>query len=217
MGQRTRIGVVLLSGILSTVACYFAPFHQHYQWVAWCLWGFLCGGVLPIGITIALGESPTRWGLTVGDWRLGGLGVVFGLLVMLPVGFWVAPRPEFQSYYAPLVDQYRAAPGLFWLALFAYMVGWEFLFRGFLLFGLAGDTRNQKFETRNLQLTLAIAVSTLLFGASHYGKPPLEVFGSFLAGVVLCLLAWRTRSCLAPIALHTFVFGMFVLQTGGQM
>ncbi len=217
MGQRTRVVVVLLSGIVAASACYFSPFTQHYQWMAWCLWGFLCAGVLPLGIVIALGESPTRWGLAVGDWRLGGLWVVLGLLIMLPVGFGAAPRPEFQTYYAPLVAQYRKAPYFFWLALFVYMVGWEFLFRGFLLFGLTGDARNLKPETRNMRLAAAIAFSTLLFGASHYGKPPLEVFGSFLAGIALCLLAWHTRSCLAPIALHTLTFGVFVMQAGGQI
>jgi membrane protease YdiL (CAAX protease family) len=90
----------------------------------------------------------------------------------------------------------------------AYMLGWEFLFRGFLLFGLAGSEK--PVPTR--RLVGAVAFSTLLFGLSHLGKPLPEVVGSFCAGVILCAIAWTTQSVLAPVLLHTIVFGMFTAQ-----
>lgn len=213
----TKTPKTLLIGIAGSslvAACYFAPFSQHEQWTKWCLWGFLCGFILPVSLVIAMGEPITKFGLTLGDWKLGLASVLICLLVMIPVGYWASGRAEFRDYYKPFVIQLRIAPALFWLTLLAYMIGWEFLFRGFLLFGIANLTPNQKQKTQNLQIATAIAFSTLLFGIAHYGKPPLELAGSFVAGIVLCLIALRTRSCFAPIALHAIFFGIFVWQVG---
>lgn len=193
------------------LAAYFSPFNQHSEWHLWCFWGFLCTFVLPVGITVALGQSPLQWGLSLGDWRFGFLCVVVGLVVMTGLGLWAVNQPDFLAYYFPIAIQHQQAPGRFWLSLFAYMLGWEFFFRGFLLFGLAGQPDHLTLLPIQPKVWLAISFSTLLFGLSHWGKPVLELIGSFLAGVFLCLIAWRTRSCWAPIVLHTLVFGLFTL------
>ncbi len=203
--------LIAVTGTLLAAACYFSPFSQHTHWTAWCLWGFFCGFVLPLALAVALGRSPLQWGLTVGDWRLGLATIGVGFFAMLVLGLWVVHRPEFQAYYSPLAWQHQGAPLLFWLALLAYMTGWEFLFRGFLLFGLAGQPEQPTFLPRSPRVWGATAFSTMLFGLTHWGKPVLELLGSFLAGVLLCLIAWRTRSCFVPILLHTLVFGSFVV------
>jgi len=199
------------TGVLLAAACYFAPYDQHTQWVSWCLWGFLCGFVLPVGVAVALGMPLKNLGLTIGDWKFGAGFLWGGLAVMMGLGVWAAASPDFQAYYAAIAFQHLKSPLSFWLSLAAYMTGWEFLFRGFLLFGLAGTPERTELLPRSGRVWLAIAFSTLLFGLSHFGKPALEVLGSFLAGVILCLVAWRTRSVLAPILLHTLVLGIFTL------
>ncbi|MCS7263845.1 MAG: CPBP family intramembrane metalloprotease [Armatimonadetes bacterium] len=203
--------VIIFAGILLTIACYFAPYNQHTQWFQWCLWGFLCGFLLPVSIAFALGFSIKDLGLTTGDFKFGAMSVLVGLAVMLFLGFWASLQPDFQAYYITIALQHKSSPISFWLSLLAYMTGWEFLFRGFLLFGLAGKPKKVELVPRTLKVWSAIGFSTFLFGLSHWGKPLLELLGSFIAGVVLCLIAWRTRSCLAPILLHTFVFGMFTV------
>jgi len=155
---------------------------------------------------LAVGKKPWECGLTVGEGRLGLLWVAIGTLGMAFIGQWAAGRPDFRAYYEPLAASLRSAPLTFWLTLFAYMLGWEFLFRGFLLFGLAGNNPSL------LRLLTAVTFSTLLFGASHWGKPLPELLGSFLAGLILCGIAWRTRSLFAPVLLHTLVFGIFTTQ-----
>jgi hypothetical protein len=206
MGRFAHDALIALTAILATFACYFAPVSSHVHWLGWCLWGFLCGFVLPSGMSLAMGKNLCDCGLTVGEWRLGFLAVALGTFGMALIGQWAALRPDFRDYYEPIANFLRSAPLTFWLSLFAYMLGWEFLFRGFLLFGLAGEKPSLS------RLLTAVTFSTLLFGASHWGKPLPELLGSFLAGLILCGIAWRTRSVFACVLLHTLVFGIFTMQ-----
>ncbi len=211
MRQWANLLVVMVSGILLTLACYYAPYNQHTHWIHWCMWGLLCGFLIPMGVAIALGLRLRDLGLTIGDWVLGGIFVLVGLAFMTGLGVWAAKQPDFQAYYALIAIQHQNSPLLFWVSLLAYMTGWEFLFRGFLLFGISGMPEHVEIFPRTLKAWFATGFSTLLFGLSHWGKPFPEFLGSFVAGVILCLIAWRTRSCLAPILLHTLVFGVFVM------
>ncbi len=211
MNTKGQLLLVAFSGTLLTLACYFAPYNQHTHWVQWCLWGFLCGFLLPLSVAVSLNLPVKDLGLTIGDWRFGTISLLLGLAVMFGFGLWASFQPEFQTYYFPIALQHKSSPLSFWLSLLAYMTGWEFLFRGFLLFGLVGKPSQAELLPRDLKVWMAIGFSTLLFGLSHWGKPLPELIGSFVAGVILCLIAWRTNSCLAPILLHTFVFGMFTV------
>lgn len=124
-------------------------------------------------------------------------------LLMLPLLFFAARRPEFQNYY-PL--QAQAAYSWRYLLYFEltyglYMFCWEFFYRGFLLFGLA----------RGWGGAIAIPVQAFAFGVMHIGKPLPEVFGSFFAGIALGWLAVRARSFLPCFALHWFISMTFDL------
>ncbi|MCS7191467.1 MAG: CPBP family intramembrane metalloprotease [Armatimonadetes bacterium] len=211
MADAAKAFVIAVNGVLLTLACYFAPYNQRIHWVQWSFWGFFCGLLLPLGVSLALGLKAKDLGLRLGDWRFGIASILLGLLIMFGFGLWASFQTEFQAYYSMIVSFHKSSPFLFWLSLFAYMIGWEFLFRGFLLFGIAGKPTENELLPKKLKVWAAIGFSTLLFGLSHWGKPFPELVGSFLAGVILCLIAWRTKSCLAPILLHSLVFGMFTL------
>ena len=80
-----------------------------------------------------------------------------------------------------------------------YMFCWEFFFRGFLLFGLM--------KTR-LGTTGAVLAQAVPFALLHWSwqavasKPSQEVIGSFIAAIVLGILAVRTRSFLYGYLAH---------------
>jgi len=76
-----------------------------------------------------------------------------------------------------------------------YYVGWEFLFRGFMLFSL---------EKRFGALT-AILIQTIPSAIVHIGKPASESFGAILGGLVFGYLAIRTRSIFYPFLLHALL------------
>ena len=89
--------------------------------------------VLPISvIIILLRRNPIDYGLRAGDWRLWGWYMGITAIVAVPV-LYAASR------FSQLSDYYITESFVMWrysLEMAAYLFGWEFLFRGFLLFGL---------------------------------------------------------------------------------
>ncbi|MGE0785137.1 MAG: CPBP family glutamic-type intramembrane protease [Sandaracinaceae bacterium] len=168
--------------------------HQH-------LWAHASAVVLLMLVPLALcwfaeGWSPRELGFSV---KKAGpeLLIVLGLwLVMIPIVWVVSSQPAFSATYPRL----RAAEHSFTMwALFEgfYVVkwiAWEFFFRGFMLFGFQRD-----FMSR------AVLVSTIPFALMHYGKPELEMASAVIAGIVLCLIALRSRSIWPGVLLHWLV------------
>lgn len=71
------------------------------------------------------------------------------------------------------------------------MIGWEFIWRGFMLFGL-----EKKFGY------YAVLIQMIPFVILHNGKPFLETLGAIPGGIALGLLALRTRSIYYCVAVH---------------
>jgi len=78
---------------------------------------------------------------------------------------------------------------------FLYFVGWEFLFRGWMLNGLLPTFGRAG----------ALLIPMLPFAIMHLGKAELEALGSIVAGLALGVLALRTRSFWYGAALHGLI------------
>ncbi|MEO0082704.1 MAG: CPBP family intramembrane glutamic endopeptidase [candidate division WOR-3 bacterium] len=161
----------------------------------------LLRGVLYLTLTLAsvplLKSRPKELGWSLGRWRtwLPDTGIL--LLATLPLVLWASHQPSFQHAY-PYFNESRygfAGFAMCMLVRAVYMFGWEFLFRGYLLFG---------FE-RRAGPAAAIVVSTIPFALMHIGKPAPEVWGSIAAGLILGILALRGRSFLPAALLHFLV------------
>jgi len=81
--------------------------------------------------------------------------------------------------------------------LFFYYTGWEFLFRGFLLFSLA-----------QIDPVMAVLVQVVPSTLLHYNHPETETWSAILAGVVFGYVAWTTGSIIYPWLMHA-AFGIF--------
>lgn len=134
-----------------------------------------------VGFSLA---TPGRW--------LRDIGLLYAL--MLPLLVWAAFQPSFQRAY-PYFSFARNGLWPFALGLgvrFAGMFCWEFILRGYLLFGLE----------RRIGTAAAIAAQTIPFAILHFGKPLPETLGSIVAGVALGVLALRNRSFIPGAILH---------------
>lgn len=153
-------------------------------------------GAAPVALLRLLREPLGAYGLGLGRWRTG-LPLSLALLaVMVPVVLVAARFPAFAGHY-PLARGATSSLGAFAIyeAGYAlYFVGWELVFRSFLLFGLY----------RRIGV-LAVYVQALPFALLHFGKPEAEAFGSIVAGVALGYLALRTRSFWWGALLHAAV------------
>jgi membrane protease YdiL (CAAX protease family) len=73
-----------------------------------------------------------------------------------------------------------------------YLLGYEFMFRGVLLFGTVEE----------IGYYPAIILNVVLYAFVHIPKGRKEVLGCFLMGPILCFLALKTQSIVIPIIVH---------------
>lgn len=143
-------------------------------------------------------DRPSDYGIRVGRWRSSVVLTTLFLAVMVPI-LWQAGRmPEFQSYYRMADTDW---PDLL-LHTALFMFAWEFLFRGYMLFGLEKSIGKS-----------AIFVQTIPFVLLHLGKPFLETLLCIPGGFVFGYVAYRTRSVLPCVVIHFGIYVMMILFT----
>jgi len=163
-------------------------------WAWWFGMQGLLGFVTPaVALTSLFSADWEAMGLGRGNWRLAA-GVAALYLPLVAVGTWVlSDGAAFQRQY----PHYRAATQSWavfaaYEALFLfYWMGWEYLWRGFVLFGTA--------PTLGLY---AIFVQAVPFAALHVSKPWPEALLSVLGGIGLGALVWRCRSFWIAVPIH---------------
>ncbi|MCY3999579.1 MAG: CPBP family intramembrane metalloprotease [Bacteroidetes bacterium] len=163
-------------------------------WGWWFSVQGVTGFLIPILILlIGFRCKPTSIGLGLGDWKLALL--VFALYVPVVItGTWIlSDARAFQLEY----PHYRGAIdswSLFWVyhGLFLlYWLGWEYLWRGFILFG-----------TQHTFGIHTIFVQAVPFALLHVDKPTSELALSLLGGILLGALVWRCRSFWIAVPIH---------------
>jgi membrane protease YdiL (CAAX protease family) len=172
----------------------FKPLYPAFFWYG-C--SFLVLGVIPLLIgRFGLRRPVREWGVGLGDWKFGLPAVLICYFAFLPVLVVVSYQPAFMAKY-PLFDQAQKSVTLFIIYELSYMlyfIGWEFIFRGFMLFGLKPALG-----------LYAVFVQTIPFAIMHFGKPQIETLAAVFAGVLLGYLAVRTRSFWYGWMLHSLV------------
>jgi membrane protease YdiL (CAAX protease family) len=141
-------------------------------------------------------DRPRDYGIRIGRWKLGLVAIAVSLAVMAPVLYWAGKMPEFRAYYHMNVIDW---PRLL-LSHALYMFAWEFIFRGYMTFGLE----------RSIGLS-AIFVQAIPFVMLHMGKVGLETLATIPGGFALGYIAYRTRSFLPCFVIHLGIYVMTVL------
>jgi len=163
-------------------------------WAWWFGMQGLLGFVLPaVALRGFFSNTLSEMGLGLGNWRLALL-VAFLYLPLVAAGTWVlSDGAAFQDqypHYAPAAQHWGTF--LIYEALFLfYWLGWEYLWRGFVLFGTA--------PTLGLY---SIFVQALPFAALHVTKPWPEALLSIVGGMALGALVWRCRSFWIAVPIH---------------
>jgi membrane protease YdiL (CAAX protease family) len=172
----------------------FNPNVYLFEYLYWFFGDFLTFFLLPfVIIKFLFKDRISEYGLKLGDYRTGLLISLIFLCIMIPVVWFASSFAQFGSTYPHLADAKKLWPVFFAFefGMIVYMFAWEFIWRGFMLFGL-----EKKFGY------YAVLIQTIPFVILHNGKPMLETFGSIIAGIALGILALRTRSILYCVATH---------------
>jgi membrane protease YdiL (CAAX protease family) len=158
--------------------------------------------LIPLGvILLAFRKSPREYGFQWGDWRAGFALTAIIIAIAAPILWFIARSdPAMVSYYAHQWD--GAAP----LMTFLDLIGWEFFFRGFLLFGYA-----RVFGVNALWL------QAVPFALAHLSKPAVETYSTIFGGFLFGLVAWRSKSFVYPFLIHWFIstFTIFAAASAG--
>jgi membrane protease YdiL (CAAX protease family) len=153
-------------------------------------------GISPFVILLAFRRSPKDYGIALGNPKVWLRDVLLYYLIFLVILF-VAFRFTNLKHVYPLYRKATQGMGYFFfyqMVQLWYMIGWEFFFRGFMLFGLERSFGR-----------LSVLVQAIAFGLAHFKKPQLEAYGAVIAGIFLGLIALRARSFLPCIILHFLI------------
>ena len=157
--------------------------------------------VVPLVIVLFLfREPPARYGFRLGDWRAGLALTLVGWGGVVVVVTAVGRTDPFRAYYG------HASEGTlpYWLADGIELLGWEFFFRGFLLFALYRACG-----------PLGVLLQAVPFTLAHIGKPEAETLSCIFGGTFFGYVAWRTRSFVYPFLIHWLLASLMTWGAGG--
>lgn len=206
-----KVIIVFLSiAILQTISFYFTQRRffrenlfeqfQNYsdpyllEYLYWFIGDFFTFFILGIVIIkFGLKEKLSDYGLKFGDIKTGLTISIIFLAVMIILIWFVSATPAFAEKYPHLSSAKSNWNTLliYEAGMLLYMFAWEFIWRGFMLFGL-----EKKFGG------YAVLMQMIPFVILHNGKPFLETFGAIFGGIALGILALRTRSIYYCVLTH---------------
>ena len=143
-------------------------------------------------------DKPWDYGIRIGRWKSSIILTAVCLAAMALILYEVGKMPEFRSYY----HMYAIDWSELLLKVAPYMFAWEFLFRGYMLFGLEKSIGKS-----------AIFVQAIPFVLLHLGKPFLETLFCIPGGFILGYVAYRTRSFLPCFIIHFGIYAMMIFLT----
>lgn len=209
-----KVVIVFISvGILQTISWYYTSrrfFRMNFfeglqfnpnvyliEYIYWFIGDFFTFFILPVLIIKTLFKEKIKdYGISFGDYKTGLKITIIFLLVMIPLVWFASSQNDFIKTY-PQLKQARGSWQTFFIfetGLLIYMFAWEFIWRGFMLFGL-----EKKFGY------YSVLIQMIPFLILHNGKPPLETFGAIIGGIALGILALRTRSIFYCVIVHASV------------
>jgi membrane protease YdiL (CAAX protease family) len=163
------------------------------EWGSALLYCFL----LPVlSIIVVLRRNPMDFGLGIGNFRAWWPFTLATIVVAVPVLFACSGIDSLQEYYT--------RPGLdlltYIIDISIFLFSWEFIFRGFLLFGL-----------REKLGILSVVIQMVPFVILHFGKPELEVISTIFTGLWFGYICYRGNSFWPAFIIHAVINISFII------
>jgi len=157
------------------------------QWLS----SFIYFAILPLlAILILLRKNPLDFGLRLGNWKVWGFHVILSIVIAGPVLYISSRFSTLEGYYT--LQEFDLLK--YSLETIVYMFAWEFLYRGFLLFGLKEKLGE-----------ISILIQMIPFVLLHFGKPELETISTIFVGIYLGYVVYRGNSYWPAFIIHVVV------------
>jgi membrane protease YdiL (CAAX protease family) len=152
--------------------------------------------ISPVLLLLLFKRKPKDYGINLGNpkqWMKEVFLFYAIFLIILIIAFKFTNLKEIYPLYR------KAAHGMSYFFFYQliqlwYMLGWEFFFRGFMLFGLERTFGR-----------MSVVIQAIPFALWHFKKPKLEAYGAIFAGIFLGIIGLRARSFLPCVLLHYLI------------
>lgn len=182
--------------IIVAFATLFLTLHKYHPIQNEWLSIFLYYGVFPIlVILIILRRNPLDYGLGWGKPRIWWFYVAVTCAIAAAILYACSFITSLQDYYR----QVDFSLLTYFLLSCVSLSTQEFMYRGFLLFGLA-----EKFKEGS------ILIQTIPFVLMHLGKPELETVSTIVTGILFGYIAYKGKSFWPAFIIHLFINVFFV-------
>lgn len=162
------------------------------------LTGVIIFGVVPVFIILnATNSKLTDFGFSSVITSESLLWILALMVVIIPMNFFNSKKPDNLAMY-PQIRKKEWSFGLLIasaLSWTAYLLAYEMLFRGFLLYS--------SFEL--IGYWPAILVNTGIYSLVHYPKGNKEAFGAVPLGMILCILTLKTGTIWIAFFVHVIL------------
>ncbi len=150
-----------------------------------------------LSIKLIFKRKLSEFGFSLGDMKFGLITSAVFFAFMFVTVWIVSASLEFTIAYPQGGAELKSNMQLLFFYEFCiliYMLGWEFLWRGYMLFGLKEKLGYY-----------TIFIQMIPFFILHKGKPEIELFASIIAGIILGIQALRSKSFVYSWILHWLV------------
>ncbi len=155
--------------------------------------------VIPIlVITLLFRESPAKYGVAIGKWREGLVWMLVVCPIITVILWFLVRNSAMAQWYLRRAND--SPLQMIWFQG-VELFGWDYMWRGFWLFGLA----------RVIGIGPAIVMQAVPFAIFHLGKPEIETFTTLFGGIGFGFIAWRCRSFIYAWLIHWFILVMTIL------
>ena len=148
-------------------------------------------------------EDIKDYGLQVGDKKFNLIWTLIGAL-LLPILFFASNSPDIVNEY-PLTRLVLLNAGLFIsfsLVYFIYYLGYEFIYRAYLQFGLKRE------DMGKAGIILILIIQTTITTLFHIGKPLMELIPVAIIGPIFGYLTLKGKSVIWPVLIFHYALGV---------
>ncbi|GAA4320198.1 hypothetical protein GCM10023149_19340 [Mucilaginibacter gynuensis] len=182
---------------------------------------FIGGAILLVVVPIVLirllfKEPLSKYGLGLPEKgkRWTGVFIFLFLVAVLGPGFYMISGDSSMQGVYPFYKPFTSVSEFVWyeLAYFPFFITIEFIFRGYILFGLADmhDTYVRENPQRNNYfIGFGLIIQMLAYTMWHMGKPLPELWGTPVWGLVTGIFTYHLRS-IWPVTLAHWGLNIFL-------
>lgn len=157
--------------------------------------GMFSIGLIPaLVMWIVVGKGLPSYGVSLENFQTSILWILGLGAIILIINYVKKPKPQSLAFYPMIREKVWSKKLVLQNALswMGYLVGYELMFRGILLFALVPL----------LGVWPAIAVNAALYSFAHIPKNVGETIGSIPLGVIFCLLTLHTGTIWIALCVH---------------